>query len=94
MDRLRAQERRVGDLHLLAVRTAIVISGDAVASCRDAGHDRDVVGVGERWYLRAAERIRASAVECLGDARHQPPAERVVHIFGVPAVGADCEDWP
>ena len=82
----------IGDLDLEAVLRAVVVAGDPVSRGADAGHDRDVVRVGEGRHLGAAERVAAAARDRLAEARHQLPLERVIDVLRIPAVCADRED--
>ncbi len=94
IDRLSPEERRIGHLNLTAGAVEVVVARDPVAGGAHAGHDRHVVGVGERRDLGARQLVDAAAVQRLGKSRHQAPLQRFVDVLRVPPVGADRQHWP
>jgi hypothetical protein len=94
VDRWGPQDRRVDELDLLAIGRAVVVAGHPVDRRRRAGHDREVVGVGERRHLGEPEVVGAAPGEHRAQARHQPTGHPIVEVGRLAAVDRDDDRRP
>jgi len=94
VDRRSPQVRRLDELDILTARRAVVVAGDSVDSGGGAGHDRDVIRVGEARHVATAKAVGTAVGQHGPQARHQSTVQARIEIGRRAAVDRDSDGRP